>query len=30
MLLGAGETCRVTTRDVGDGGMALGEVPTAW
>jgi class 3 adenylate cyclase len=30
MLLGAGETCLVTTRDVSEGGMALGGVPTAW
>jgi adenylate cyclase len=30
VLLGAGETCLVTTRDVGEGGMALGGVPEAW
>jgi class 3 adenylate cyclase len=30
VLLGAGQTCLVTTRDVGEGGMALGGVPTAW
>jgi adenylate cyclase len=28
--LGAGQTCLVTTRDVGEGGMALGGVPAAW
>jgi hypothetical protein len=30
VLLGAGQTCLVTTRDVGEGGMALGGVPVAW
>jgi class 3 adenylate cyclase len=30
VLLGAGQTCLVTTRDVGEGGMALGGVPAAW
>lgn len=30
ILLGAGQTCLVTTRDVGEGGMALGGVPAAW
>jgi hypothetical protein len=30
VLLGAGETCLVTTRDVGEGGMALGGVPEGW
>jgi class 3 adenylate cyclase len=30
VLLGAGQTCLVTTRDVGEGGMALGGVPDAW
>jgi hypothetical protein len=30
VLLGAGQTCLVTTRDVSEGGMALGGVPAAW
>jgi class 3 adenylate cyclase len=30
VLLGAGQTCLVTTRDVGEGGMALGGVPASW
>ena len=30
VLLGAGESCQVTTRDVGEGGMALGGVPPSW
>ena len=30
VLLGAGQTCLVTTRDVGEGGMALGGVPAGW
>jgi class 3 adenylate cyclase len=30
VLLGAGQTCLVTTRDVSEGGMALGGVPTSW
>jgi class 3 adenylate cyclase len=30
VLLGAGQTCLVTTRNVGEGGMALGGVPAAW
>jgi adenylate cyclase len=30
VLLGAGESCQVTTRDVGEGGMALGGVPRSW
>ncbi len=30
VLLGAGESCSVTTRDVGEGGMALGGVPPSW
>ena len=30
VLLGAGQTCLVTTRDVGEGGMAVGGVPAAW
>ena len=30
VLLGAGQTCLATTRDVGEGGMALGGVPAAW
>jgi hypothetical protein len=30
VLLGAGETCTVTARDVGEGGLALGGVPEAW
>jgi adenylate cyclase len=30
VLLGAGESCQVTTRDVGEGGMALGGVSPAW
>jgi adenylate cyclase len=30
VLLGAGQTCLVTTRDVGEGGMALGGVPESW
>jgi len=30
VLLGAGQTCLVTTRDVGEGGIALGGVPASW
>ena len=30
VLLGAGQTCLVTTRDVSEGGMALGGVPASW
>jgi class 3 adenylate cyclase len=30
IVLGAGQTCLVTTRDVGEGGIALGGVPAAW
>jgi class 3 adenylate cyclase len=30
MLRGAGLTCPVTTRDVGEGGIALGGVPAEW
>jgi PilZ domain len=30
VLLGAGQTCLVTTRDVSEGGMALGGVPQTW
>ena len=30
VLLGAGESCQVTTRDVGEGGIALGGVPPSW
>ncbi|HEX2438774.1 MAG TPA: adenylate/guanylate cyclase domain-containing protein [Methylomirabilota bacterium] len=30
VLLGAGQTCLVTTRDVSEGGMALGGVPLGW
>jgi hypothetical protein len=30
VLLGAGQTCLVTTRDVSEGGMALGGVPDSW
>ena len=30
VLLGAGQTCLVTTRDVSEGGMALGGVPSSW
>jgi adenylate cyclase len=30
VLLGAGQSCTVTTRDVGEGGVALGGVPVSW
>jgi adenylate cyclase len=30
VLLGAGQTCLVTARDVSEGGMALGGVPPTW
>ena len=30
VLLGAGQTCLVTTRDVSEGGMAVGGVPAGW
>ena len=30
VLLGAGQTCLVTARDVGEGGIALGGVPPSW
>lgn len=30
VLLGAGQTCLVTTRDLGEGGMAVGGVPAGW
>lgn len=30
VLLGAGQTCLVTTRNVSEGGMALGGVPPSW
>jgi class 3 adenylate cyclase len=30
VLVGADETCQATTRDIGEGGMALGGVPVGW
>ena len=30
LLVGVGETCRATTRDISEGGMALGGVPETW
>jgi len=30
VLVGGDETCRATTRDIGEGGMALGGVPAGW
>jgi hypothetical protein len=30
LLIGADETCQATTRDIGEGGMALGGVPLGW
>ena len=30
LLVGSAETCRTTTRDISEGGMAVGGVPDAW
>jgi adenylate cyclase len=30
LIIGGGETCQATTRDIGEGGMAVGGVPESW